>query len=198
MGLFDSIAASINPITAGVQVLGNLAGGYMDMKGQEKANEVNQEIAKNNRDWMTGMSNTAYQRAMVDMKEAGLNPLLAYERGGASTPSAAIPTVQNEMQGMASSVRDIMPDVMDTAQKKSQMQVQKQQRDLMKVQEKVQEAETGSALERYRSLQLDNIQKQLHLDFLRQNPKAFNFRQWMDVINPFTSSVKDVAPIFIK
>lgn len=52
----------------------------------EKARSFDAAQAAAARSFTEGMSNTAYQRATRDMKAAGINPLLAYQQGGASTP----------------------------------------------------------------------------------------------------------------
>lgn len=46
--------------------------------------------AKKQRAFQQKMSNTSYQRGMRDMRRAGLNPMLAFSQGGASTPGGAM------------------------------------------------------------------------------------------------------------
>lgn len=89
--------------------------------GASKANRENRREAERGRQFAAGesalnrsfqerMRNTEWQAAVADMQAAGINPALAYARGGASAPSGstgssglaapAHDTVSSAMQGM--------------------------------------------------------------------------------------------------
>lgn len=67
------------------------------------AMNYNSAEALANREWQEHMSSTAYQRAVEDMRKAGLNPILAFANGGASTPGGSAGTISGASMGLASS-----------------------------------------------------------------------------------------------
>lgn len=67
------------------------------------AMNYNSAEALANRQFQERMSNTAYQRTVEDMKKAGLNPILAFTNGGASTPGGSAGTISGASMGLASS-----------------------------------------------------------------------------------------------
>lgn len=72
-------------ISAGVS---GLLGGLTGAAGAYYGNNMASSAAGEAQNWQQYMSATQYQRAVKDLKRAGLNPMLAYMQGGSSAGSA--------------------------------------------------------------------------------------------------------------
>lgn len=147
MGLFSDILEGVKEVTGAIS--GNpLISGGMSLIGGMMANNANQENfsasnaynareAQLSRDWQERMSNTQYQRAVADMKAAGLNPMLAYSKGGAGTPSGATANAAS-----AQPIKDVSTPAIQSAAQALQMENMKMQNELIEAQTQKTRAET--------------------------------------------------------
>lgn len=140
---------------AGASVIGGILGAI----GQGNANAANASMAREaanfnlysmmeNQRFQERMSSTAYQRAMSDMRYAGLNPILAYSQGGATTPggmgaSMSAATMENSLDGLGKGVSSAAQAAKDA----ELSQVAKQQVDNVKAQTGLTKVQEGVASE---------------------------------------------------
>lgn len=98
------LTAMVNPVAAlgtALSVGADVYSAKEQARAAEQANRTNIDLsheqmnfsaaqAQKQMDFQKEMSGSSYQRAVEDMKKAGINPMLAVSNGGASSPSGAM------------------------------------------------------------------------------------------------------------
>ncbi len=85
-----------------------IIGGGLSLFGGSQANKARRQEAQRNRQFQERMRNTEWQAGVADMEAAGLNPALAYQQGGASSPSGNMAQQQDVVTPAISSAKETM------------------------------------------------------------------------------------------
>lgn len=119
-------------------VAGALIGGGASLVGSLISGSYGRSAAREQMRFQERMRATQYQTAVQDMRAAGLNPMLAYDQGGAGTPSGA--------QAQVPDFGRVASSAVDAMRARAEVDVLKAQRD------KLNEDKYG--------VELDNYQKE--------------------------------------
>lgn len=86
--------------------IASVVGSMIGAKGQSDTNTANAHEAERNRAFQERMRASQWQTSVEDMRKAGLNPALAYQQGGAGTPTGATAVHQNPAGGAATAAAE--------------------------------------------------------------------------------------------
>lgn len=150
----------------------NLTGTAAQLEMAEKANKFTAEENAKNREWQDFMASTAYKRTMQDMKQAGLNPMLAHMQG-ATKPSGG-------SAGGGVTAGALNP--LGNAKLKSlDIKMQQQAIDNASHTGKQIKTQTHKAMEETKAIKYNNELRKQDEKFYRENPGAREAEKWIDI-----------------
>lgn len=135
-----------------------IVGGILDFIGGERRNDAAEEAAQKQMEFQEYMSSSAYQRAVKDLEKAGLNPMLALMKGGASSPHGAMANVENTMGSAVNTA-------MSSSVQSETVRNLREQNELLKSQQKKTEAES-------RNIDMDTMVKNVMVPQIEQQTGA--------------------------
>lgn len=107
--------------------IGSVIGAGVDYISGAHANQANAQNVDKQIAFQREQGNTQYQRAVKDMEAAGLNPALAYEKGGNATGAGAAATAQPITQNTGSKLASAIQSYNDIANAAAQRDLLREQ-----------------------------------------------------------------------
>lgn len=194
-------------------MLGAISGGMVlnHFQGQQMQSAANRAADRSDiqsREQMAfqeRMSNTSYQRATDDMKAAGINPMVAYQQGGASTPQGA--QGSSPMAGVPDTFGKLISSAFDAVRLDNELKTSGSQVALNNAAatKALADANTAGASAKQMQVNTQAVQAQLKAiaakakaDEVKSNYdyKASSYDAIMSRVNRDSSSAKNVMDLF--
>jgi hypothetical protein len=162
-----------------------IIGGIMGQNAQSRANDQMQDLSRENLRWQQIYSKNKHRYEVEDLKNAGLNPMLAMGMTGGTTGGSSVPNLQAESQ-LGEAVQNSVSTAMELRRAKADLNIMENTEKNLETDNKIKE-------EQEKAMKYQNVQNKAEANLYEKYPILKGAEKLMQIIGIGASSARDVS-----